>query len=66
MFGSEGSCIQDFGKEGDHLEDLSLDGKVILEWFLNKLVGNSFKGEVEGFCERGYEPLCSLHCGGSD
>jgi len=66
MFGREGSCVQDFAKEGDHLEDLSLDGKMVLKWFLNKLFGNSCKGEMEGFCERVYESLCSLNCGGSD
>ena len=66
MFGREGICIQGFGKERDHLEDLSLDGKMILKWFLNKLFGNSCKGEVEGFCERGYEPFCCLNSGGSD
>jgi hypothetical protein len=47
--GVEEGCIQDFGREGDHLEDLSLDGKMILKWFLNQLVGNSCEGEVEAF-----------------
>jgi len=48
------------------LKYLSLDGKMIWKWILNKLVGNSCKGEVEGFCESGYEPLCPVNCGEFD
>ena len=31
-----------------------------------KLVGDSFEGELEGFCASGYEPLCSINCGEFD
>ena len=27
------------GKPGDHLEDVGVDGKIILKWILNKHVG---------------------------
>jgi hypothetical protein len=35
MYGGEEGCIQDFRREEDHLEDLILDGKMILKLFLN-------------------------------
>jgi hypothetical protein len=47
MSGGEEGCIQGFSREGDHLEDLSLDGKMILKWFLNKL---AFVKEVVNLC----------------
>jgi hypothetical protein len=56
MYGGEEGCIQDFRREGDHLEDLRFRWEDDIEMIL-KLVGDSCKGEVEGFCESGYE-LC--------
>jgi hypothetical protein len=51
---------------GDHLEDLGVDGNIILEWILN-MVGvcrleSSGQGEgaVEGSCEHGNEPSGSI------
>ena len=35
--GGEEGCIQDFSREGKHLEYLCLDGKMILKLFLNQL-----------------------------
>jgi hypothetical protein len=66
MCGGEEGCIQEFGREGDHSEDLSLDRKMILKWLLNKLVRNSCKGEVDGVGESGNELLCSINCGEFD
>jgi hypothetical protein len=46
--------------ERDHLEDLSVDGKIILELFLGKygwtLWIGFICGPVAGPCERGNEP----------
>ena len=30
-------------EEGDHLENLGIDGKIILKWILNRLGGNSLE-----------------------
>ena len=33
-------------RERDNLKDLSVDGKIILEWILNKLVGKAWAGFI--------------------
>jgi hypothetical protein len=33
-------------REGDCLEDLGVDGRIILEWILNKLVGRTWTGLI--------------------
>jgi hypothetical protein len=33
-------------RERDHLEDISVDGKIILEWILNKLFGKAWDGYI--------------------
>jgi hypothetical protein len=33
-------------RERDNLKDLSVDGKIILEWLLNKLVGKAWGGFI--------------------
>jgi hypothetical protein len=33
-------------KGGDHLEDLDVDGRIILEWILGKEVGKAWTGAI--------------------
>jgi len=56
-------------RERDHLEDLGVDGKVILRSIFRKLdVGyglnraGSGYGQVEGTCESGNETSVSIKC----
>jgi hypothetical protein len=52
----------------DHVEDLGIDWKVILEGILGKLGGRvwtvfvSEEGPVMGPCEHSNEPLVSIKC----
>jgi hypothetical protein len=40
MYGGQDRCIQGFGRgdprERDHLEDIDVDGRIILKWTLKK------------------------------
>ena len=52
-------------KEKNHLEDLDLDGRIILKDTFKKQNGSvdwidlaQNRGRVAGFCEHGNEPLC--------
>ena len=52
-------------KERDRLEDLDVDGKVILKWILRKedeVMSAPRKGQVAGFCEHGAIPSGSVTC----
>jgi hypothetical protein len=51
----------------DHLEDLVIDGKLILKWILGKQgvkcgmdISGSNQGSVAGCCEHSNEPLGSI------
>jgi hypothetical protein len=56
-------------REGDHLGDPGLDGRIILKWIFKKWDGNgldwvgSVYGQVAGSCECGNEPPGSIKCG---
>ena len=66
-------CRQRFGGETERqrpLEDLGLDGKIILKCMFEKWnvghgldCGGSGQGQVAGACECGNEPLGSIKCG---
>jgi hypothetical protein len=67
-------CIQNFGQENlkgrDHMEDIGIDVKIILEWILWKYDGKlwtdssgSGQGPVAGSCEDGNKLLDSIKGG---
>jgi hypothetical protein len=71
--GGEERCIQVFLrgnlKERDHLEDLGMDGRIILRMIFRKwdrvwieLIWFR-KGQVAGTCKRGNETLGCIKCG---
>lgn len=49
------------GKRG-HLEDLGVDGRIILEWMSQKSSGRAWTEcrQVAGFCEHGNETSSSI------
>jgi hypothetical protein len=55
--------------ERNHLEDLGVDGRVILKWVLKKQGGAWTRliwvriGQVMGCCKCGNEPSSSIKCG---
>ena len=57
-------------KERVHLEDLRIDGGIILKWISKRWDGEAWTGlicpgygQVAGTCERGNEPSGSIKCG---
>ena len=53
-------------RTGEHVEDLGIEWKIILNWVLKKEAGRactdsagSRQGQVAAFCEYGGEPLSS-------
>ena len=56
-------------RERGHLEDVGLDGEIVLKWVLKRNVGHelycsgSGLGQVASCCECGNELLCSIKCG---
>jgi len=58
-------------REGDHLEDLSIDGRIILNWIFNKWDWEAWIGlirprigQVVGSCECSNKSLVSVKMGG--
>jgi hypothetical protein len=57
-------------REGDHMEDLGIDARIILKWILEKWneghrldPSGSGQGQVASSCQCGNEPLVSIKCG---
>jgi hypothetical protein len=57
-------------REGDHLENPDVAGRIILKWIFERLFGGhrsdrsvSGSGQVAGFCECGNKPSGSIKCG---
>jgi hypothetical protein len=52
---------------GDYLEDLGVDGRIILKWVFKKRNGEAWSGsgngQVAGACECDNKPSGSLKCG---
>ena len=65
--GGEERCIQGFGgenlKEREHLEDLRLNGRIILKWEHGMDWSGTGWGQVAGCCECGKDPVGPLSCG---
>jgi hypothetical protein len=76
MNGEQGRCIQDYGvgdlMERDHLEDLGVDGRIILQWIFKTWDGVGMDwidlaqdkdGWRAGDCECSNKPSSSINCG---
>ena len=53
-------------QEGDHLEDLDVDGRIILKWILKKCDMRVYWIDVAedmGCCAHGTEPSGCIKCG---
>jgi hypothetical protein len=44
MYGGEEMCMQDFGG-GTNLEDLSVDGRILLKWIFEQYNGRNAMGQ---------------------
>jgi hypothetical protein len=70
-YGGQERCMQGsvgIPEEGDHLEDLGLQGRIKLKWIFNKwgvdtTTGLICLGHVVGACECGNEPSGSIKWG---
>jgi hypothetical protein len=49
-------------REGDHMEDPGMNGRIILKQILGKWLGSGC-GQVAGCCECGNESSGSVKCG---
>jgi hypothetical protein len=55
-------------KKRDHLEDLGIEGRIILKWILNRIVklrvdaSGSGQEQKAGCCQYGNKPLDSIKC----
>lgn len=63
-------CLWGNRRERSHLDDLSVDGRIILEWIFKKRgrgcvyrIYLSDDRDVEGFCEHCNEHSSTIRCG---